>query len=152
MRHATVAYTEIDALAKEVAIIGGGLVGCEAALFMAQQGKKVTIIEMQSTIAPEANHMHREGMMQAFAKTDIEIKTELRCTKISHNGVYAVDADGNEHFTKAPSVVYALGQKAVPCGELMELPIDKVFVVGDCKTVQKVSGGAFAAYHAAMDI
>lgn len=152
VRHATVAYTEIDALAKEVAIIGGGLVGCEAALFMAQQGKKVTIIEMQSTIAPEANHMHREGMMQAFAKTDIEIKTGLCCTKISHDGVYAVDADGNEHFTKAPSVVYALGQKAVPCGELMELPIDKVFVVGDCKTVQKVSGGAFAAYHAAMDI
>jgi len=27
-----------------------------------------------------------------------------------------------------------------------------VFVVGDCKTVQKVSGGAFAAYHSAMDI
>ena len=136
----------------DVAIIGGGLVGCETALFMAEQGKKVTIIEMQNSIAPEANHMHKEGMMQAFAKTDIEIKTGLRCTKITADGVYAVDADGNEHFVKAASVVYALGQKAVPCNELMDLPIDKVFVVGDCKTVQKVSGGAFAAYHAAMDI
>lgn len=152
VQHATVAYTDLGSLADEIAVIGGGLVGCETALFMAGLGKKVTIIEMQSTLAPEANHMHREGMMQAFAKTDVKMETGLRCTEITTDGVYAMDSDNNQHFIPAKSVVYALGQRAVPCGDLMSLPIDQVFVVGDCKTVQKVSGGAFAAYHAAMDI
>ncbi len=152
VQHATVAYTNLASLADTVAVIGGGLVGCETGLYLAELGKHVTIIEMQDTIAPEANHMHREGMLQAFAKTDIQIAAGLRCTKITAEGVYAVDKEGTEHFIAAPSVVYALGQRAVACQDLMELPIAQIYLAGDCKTVQKVSGGAFAAYHAAMDL
>ena len=152
VRHATTAYTELGALSDEIAVIGGGLVGCETALFLSGLGKKVTIIEMQNTIAPEANHMHREGMLQAFEKTDIRVRTGLRCSRITDQGVYALDADSNECFIPAESVVYALGQRSVDPSELQSLPIPYIRTVGDCHTVQKVSGGAFRAYHAAMDL
>lgn len=75
VEHATTVYTKLDQVGKRVAVLGGGLVGCETGLFLAERGHQVTIIEMQSEIAPEANWMHKEGMMQAFAKAPITART-----------------------------------------------------------------------------
>lgn len=153
-KHATEVYFDLVSLGHSVAVIGGGLVGCETALFLTGLGKKVTIIEMQNSIAPEANWMHRTAMLQAFGEADISIKTGLRCTGISEEGVLAVAMDGVQGLIEAESVVYAIGMRSNSqlAEELQELYIPYFSTVGDCKQVQKVSGAIFAAYHAAMDI
>lgn len=62
VKHATTVYTDLSIIGDSVVVIGGGLVGCETGLFLAELGKAVTIVEMQDEIAPEANWMHKEGM------------------------------------------------------------------------------------------
>ena len=152
-QHATTAYTDLNGLGSTVAVMGGGLVGCETALFLAETGRDVTIIEMQDAVAPDANWMHRVGMMQAFdAQKNLKIRTGLRCMAVTEQGVETQDKDGNTVVIPADSVVYAFGQRAVPTMELMELDVPMIRVIGDCHRVGKTNGAIFDGYHAAMDV
>lgn len=152
-QHATTAYTNLDSLGETVAVMGGGLVGCETALFLAETGRDVTIIEMQKEIAPEANWMHKVGMMQRFGETpSLHVKTGLRCMAVTENGVECQDAEGNTVLIPAKSKVYAFGQRSVPTAELQALDVPEIRVIGDCRLVGKTNGAIFDGYHAAMDL
>lgn len=152
-QHATTAYTDLDNLGKTVAVMGGGLVGCETALFLAETGRDVTILEMQNEVAPEANWMHKVGMMQAFAQQkNLHIRTGLRCMAVTQEGVETQDQDGNRVLIPAESKVYAFGQRSVPVSDLMGLDIPVIRVIGDCHQVGKTNGAIFDGYHSAMDI
>ena len=52
-----------DTLGDSVVLIGGGQVGCETALHLAKLGKKVTVVEMQSALAPDASTTGRNELM-----------------------------------------------------------------------------------------
>ena len=135
VQHATVAYTQLDKLGHHVAVLGGGLIGCETALFLAKAGHEVTIVEMLPQIAPEANWMHKEGMMQAFAETpSLHVRTGIRVTGIDGGKtVHAKDADGSEHVIEADSVIYALGLRSnMDAYESLFYSAPQVIAVGDC--------------------
>jgi 2,4-dienoyl-CoA reductase-like NADH-dependent reductase (Old Yellow Enzyme family)/thioredoxin reductase len=152
-QHATTAYTNLDALGKTVALMGGGLVGCETALFLAETGRDVTLIEMQNEVAPDANWMHHVAMLQRFSETpNLHIRTGLRCTAVTEQGVEAQDRDGNTVLIPAESKIYAFGQKALPVTELLTLDVPCIRIIGDCHQVGKTNGAIFDGYHAAMDL
>lgn len=152
-QHATTAYTHLDALGRTVAVMGGGLVGCETALFLAETGRDVTIIEMQDEVAPDANWMHRVAMLQRFAGCPtLHVRTGLRCTAVTPEGVEAQGKDGAAVQIPAESKIYAFGQRAVPVGELLTLDVPVIRVIGDCHQVGKTNGAIFDGYHAAMDL
>ena len=135
VQHATVAYTQLDKLGHHVAVLGGGLIGCETALFLAKAGHEVTIVEMLDEIAPEANWMHKEGMMQAFAETPtLHVRAGLRVTGIDDGKtVHAADADGGEHIIHADSVIYALGLRSnMAAYDSLIYSAPVVIPVGDC--------------------
>ena len=152
-QHATTAYTNLDALGKTVAVMGGGLVGCETALFLAETGRDVTIIEMQNDVAPDANWMHRVGMLQSFAQQkNLHVRTGLRCMAVTEEGVETQDKDGNTVVIPAESKVYAFGQRSVAVDKLMALDVPVIRIIGDCHQVGKTNGAIFDGYHAAMDL
>jgi pyruvate/2-oxoglutarate dehydrogenase complex dihydrolipoamide dehydrogenase (E3) component len=151
--HATAAYTQLDDLGKTVAVMGGGLVGCETALFLAETGRDVTILEMQNEVAPDANWMHRVAMLQRFAETpNLHVCTDLRCAAVTQQGIEAQRSDGTDIFVPAESKVYAFGQKPVRSTGLMTLDVPYVRVIGDCRQVGKTNGAIFDGYHAAIDL
>ncbi|MCD8143807.1 MAG: FAD-dependent oxidoreductase [Oscillospiraceae bacterium] len=149
--HATTVYTKLEGLGKNVAVLGGGLVGCETGLFLAEHGHNVTIIEMQSAIAPEANWMHREGMMQAFAKAPITCRTGLRVSKVERNAVTALDETGAEVVIPVDSVVYAMGMRpnTATVEQLRDTVID-VIPVGDCVKARKARQAMEEGFWAAV--
>ena len=152
-QHATTAYTNLDTLGKTVAVMGGGLVGCETALFLAETGRDVTIIEMQDSVAPDANWMHRVGMLQSFGQQkNLHVKTGLRCMAVTDAGVETQDKDGNRVMIPAESKVYAFGQRAAAVDKLMALDVPVIRIIGDCHQVGKTNGAIFDGYHAAMDL
>ncbi len=135
VQHATVAYTQLDKLGHHVAVLGGGLIGCETALFLAKAGHDVTIVEMLEQIAPEANWMHKEGMMQAFAETpQLHVRPGLRVTGIEDGRtVHAADAQGQEQIIQADSVIYALGLRSnMAAYESLLYTAPEVIPIGDC--------------------
>jgi 2,4-dienoyl-CoA reductase-like NADH-dependent reductase (Old Yellow Enzyme family)/thioredoxin reductase len=155
VQHATVAYTKLDELGHHVAVLGGGLIGCETALFLAKAGHEVTIVEMLDAIAPEANWMHKEGMMQAFAQTpSLHIQTGQRITAIENAKlVHTLDSHGTEHILAADSVIYALGLRSnMDAYNCLLYAAPQVIPVGDClrgvkpkKTREAILEGYWAA-------
>ncbi len=152
VEHATTVYTKLENFGKKVAVLGGGLVGCETGLYLAENGHEVTIIEMQDEIAPEANWMHKEGMMQAFAKAPIECRTGLRVSKIEPGkGVTALDKDNNEVFIEAEGICYAMGMRPRTnvVAELSDIVIDTE-AIGDCKAPRKARQAMEEGFWAAV--
>ena len=135
VQHATVAYTQLDKLGHHVAVLGGGLIGCETALFLAKAGHEVTIVEMLPNIAPEANWMHKEGMMQAFAETpNLHVRTGLKVASIRDGKtVTALDTEGKENVIDVDSVIYALGLRSnMDAYYSLFYSAPQVIAVGDC--------------------
>ena len=154
VEHATTVYTKLANFGKKVAVLGGGLVGCETGLYLAENGHDVTIIEMQSEIAPEANWMHKEGMMQSFAKAPITCRTGLRVARIEPGkGVYATNAEGGEEFIPADGIVYAMGMRPNTgiVDELKDACIDTI-AVGDCVKPRKARQAMEEGYWAAVNL
>ena len=158
VQHATVAYTQLEKLGKHVAVLGGGLIGCETALFLAKGGHEVTIVEMLEEIAPEANWMHREGMMQAFAETpELHVRAGLRVAAIEDGcTVKVLDKDGAEHIIRADSVIYALGLRSnMEAYDSLYYSAPQVIAVGDCLRgvkPKKTKDAILEGYWAAMQL
>jgi 2,4-dienoyl-CoA reductase-like NADH-dependent reductase (Old Yellow Enzyme family) len=63
-----------EKIGQKVIVLGGGLVGCEAAVYLAQLGKDVTIVEMLKDVAIDANVRHRSVLMNLL-KQLVSIET-----------------------------------------------------------------------------
>lgn len=153
VRHATEIYDHLDTVGHRVAVLGGGLVGCETGLFLAERGHEVDIIEMQPELAPEANWMHKVAMMQTFAAASATPHTGHRVQRIVENGVYAVNGDGEEVFFPADTIVYAMGMR--PNADLPERLVNTaeyVRAVGDCVRARKARHAMMEGFWAAIDL
>jgi len=53
---------------QKACILGGGLVGCEAAVHLARQGLDVTVVEMKDEICADANPRHRPLLLAELEK------------------------------------------------------------------------------------
>jgi 2-enoate reductase len=135
-----------------VVVIGGGLVGCETGLHLAQQGKDVTIVEMLDDVAPEANIMHRRALMLELQKS-VKIKTGLKCIEITDESVIAVDKEGGRTALACDTAVIAVGYKART--GLVDALLGKapeVMTIGDCVKPRRVLHAVRTGYDAGMAV
>ena len=96
-----------EKLGKKITIMGGGLVGAEAAISFAHEGRQCSIIEMKQEVALEVNSFYRGGLMPQVEKAaDIYVNTKVK--EIVPDGVVC-ETDGTVFTVEADSVVCALG-------------------------------------------
>lgn len=137
---------------KKVAVLGGGLAGCEFALHLAESGHEVTVIEMGDTLAADGNPRHRP-MLMARLTAAADLRTGLRGVEITGNGVRCVDKNGAEVFVEADTVLVAVGMSTRhSIVDALRGTAPKVEVIGDCDKPGLIRNAAFRAYHAALDI
>ena len=138
-----------EKLGKKVAIMGGGLVGGEAAVSFHHEGKECSIIEMKSKIAGEVNSFYRRGLMPEIEKA-ATCYADTKVKEIVPEGVLC-EKDGKEFVIEADSVVCALGFRA-PYDKVDALcdKVDEYYIIGDCKNVGQIYHATNQAYYAAM--
>ena len=138
-----------EKLGRKVAIMGGGLVGGEAAVSFHHEGKECAIIEMKSKVAEEVNSFYRGGLMPEIEKSaTCYVNTKVK--EIIPTGVLC-EKDGEEFIVEADSVVCALGFRA-PYDKVDALcdKVDEYHIIGDCKNVGQIYHATNEAYYAAM--
>lgn len=139
-------------LGPRVAVIGGGLVGCESGLYLAQKGHTVTIIEMRGDVAADANPRHRPALLAELA-AHTTVRTALRVTEITPTGVRCADLTGEAVFIEADSVLCAAGlQPRTQTVDALRGLAPIVEVIGDCVKPDIIRGATYRAYHAALDL
>lgn len=132
----------------KVVVIGGGEVGCEAALYLSRLGKKVTVVEMLDKIlsAPMANNA-RVGLNYYLNKAGIEFKVKTKVASIAENKVVLETADGQSDF-ECDSIVLAVGFKSDSfLADSLEGGNYKVFTIGDYNKPRKVWYAVHEGFH-----
>ena len=140
-----------EKLGQKVAIMGGGLVGSEAAVSFHHEGKECSIIEMKHEVAEEVNSFYRGGLMPEVIKA-ASLYTDTKVKEIVPEGVLC-EKDGNEFVIEADTVVCALGFRA-PYDKVDALcdKVDEYYIVGDCKNVGQIYHAVNAGYYAAKQL
>lgn len=133
-------YTYRDVLSRKVSlppgkvvVAGGGMVGCETALFLAAKGNKVTIAEMQGELATDMEPVSRMDLLKhELPEAGIEILTGTTVEEISNKTVILSDREGIRSIIQTDNVVIALGAKSVEnLSNKMKGIVPQVYVIGD---------------------
>lgn len=138
---------------ERVVIIGGGSVGCETAEYLAEQGKKVTVLEMLDTVAEKMVNVARTILLGHLKALHVEILTSCRCLEIQDREVVYADADGERHSLCADTVVAAIGDRAED-GLYQELTgkVAELYHVGDCVCPDSIAAAVSQGYYCGMRI
>ncbi len=146
---ATKAFMDPDSLGKHVVVIGGGEVGCEAAMHLEEKGHTATVIEMRGSLAADATMIHYHEMFDAAWEAHKGCDAILNATvsEIKPGEVCYKDAAGNEKSVKCDSIIVSAGMRPLKDEALAFAGIAQEFyMLGDCKkaaTVQQAMRQAF---------
>lgn len=138
---------------KQIIMLGGGLVGCEAALHLAKTGHNVTVVEMQNQVAQDSFGMYKEALLREMELSGVQILLNHRCEKIDGVDVMVSEPDGKQKILTGDQIFYAFGMEPNATEELKAAAGDiPVFEVGDCCQVGKVDRALKEGYIAGMQI
>jgi 2,4-dienoyl-CoA reductase (NADPH2) len=162
----------LAATGRRVVVVGGGAVGVETALFLADKGtlsgdalkfllvnraedpdtlydlatrgtKTVTIVEVIDKLGKEIGRTTRWGMLQDLTRSGVRTRTSTRVMEITPNGV-RIEADGIKEEIQTDTIVLAIGvQPHNPLEAVLQQKGIPCRVVGDART----PGWAFDAIH-----
>jgi len=146
------AYVHPERVGQSVAILGGGLVGIELGIYLAQLGRAVTIIEMMDSLNDGGNFLHMIALRGQIAKHNIGVHLNTKAMEITSDGVVGRGPDGEKLF-KADTVIYAVGQKPLS-DEAAALGscAPEFYMIGDCRVPRNIAAATSAAYTVARDI
>jgi len=143
--HKEKVVTAIDVLlgrkkaGESVVVLGGGSIGCETALYLAQQGKRLTIVEVLDSVASNMFTVNRMHLLKLLADTDVRILTGTKVLEIADEGVTIVGKDGKRNTLEADTVVLAVGFKSnYSLLEALKEKVPEVYAIGDCVEPRKV--------------
>lgn len=135
-----------------VAIIGGGLVGCETAHVLAEQGCNVHIIEMQDDVLKDTSYVTRHSQLDVLEKTGAKVHVNTKLTEIAEDGV-VVEHNGQEEKICADYVILAVGyrNRSGLYEELQDL-VEEVYQIGDFRQTRKISSAVQEGYWIARNL
>jgi pyruvate/2-oxoglutarate dehydrogenase complex dihydrolipoamide dehydrogenase (E3) component len=116
---------DLDFLPKSVIVLGGGIVACELAQFLARVGSKVTLIQRSKNILRDHSPAASEVVQQAFRDEGIDLHTDTQITRVrslgANKGVeVAFTSAGKPVVRRAAHLFNALGRE--PNVSSLDLP------------------------------
>lgn len=133
-----------------VVVVGGGMVGCETAEYLAEQGCQVSVVEMSDKIASEVGMTVLPTMLEFFKEHAIAQFTGHKVINITADEVICENQDGQTVKIPCDYVVMASGARSVKFDTA--LLADKgvsVVEIGDCRQVANISHAIKTGYEAA---
>ncbi len=143
-------YLNGKEVGEKVAVIGGGLTGCEIAYELALTGKKPIIVEMKDDLVSQkgvclANSSY---LREWFALNKVPVYLETRLKEVKDGSVICTDKDGKDIEIECDSVISSAGyipSPLVPKGK-------NIYLVGDCLAIGNLRSVVWRAYEVAMSI
>lgn len=136
----------------KVTIVGGGLVGCETALWLAKQGKQVTIVEaLDKLLAVNGPlcHANSEMLEALIPYNNIQVVTNA---KVQHfeNGALTAQTPEGECKLEADDVILCVGYKEEDSlYKELEFAVPELYCLGDARKVANIMYAIWDAFEVA---
>lgn len=139
---------------EKIAVCGGGMTGCDAAIELAMNGKDVAIIEMADKLAQTEDVIPNVlEMMDEIKKYDVTPYTSTKVLEFTEEGVVA-EKDGTQIVIPADTIITSFGMRAETAfADAILEKYPQAESLGDCKkNGSKIAGAIHSAYFAAQRI
>ncbi len=167
-------YMAPEKCGRRLVVLGGGLVGMELAVFMAMQGREVTIVEMMPTLNDGGNNLQGLSLSGEFETYGVKISVATRALEITDKGVLCeftgeplppknpmpfalpqyepLGTEGTVFF-EADTVAYAVGQSPLREDALaLRECAPEFYMIGDCVAPKNIHEASSAGFFTARDI
>jgi 2,4-dienoyl-CoA reductase-like NADH-dependent reductase (Old Yellow Enzyme family)/NADPH-dependent 2,4-dienoyl-CoA reductase/sulfur reductase-like enzyme len=158
--HDVLASKKTPAEIAKAVVIGGGLVGCETADYIAERGdhmwnprRAVTIIEMLPDIALDAVAGPRSFLLKRLRGDDVKCITSATVKEILDDGV-VYEIDGREESVCGmDTIILAVGAKSVDgLSDNIKGKVAEVYVIGDAKEPRRIVNAIHEGAEVAREI
>jgi pyruvate/2-oxoglutarate dehydrogenase complex dihydrolipoamide dehydrogenase (E3) component len=122
-----------------VLIIGGGLVGCETAHFLAEYGKAITVVEISGEVGQDLGFVPRPLLIEQMKSWGVQIMTSTKVLEVLQDGVVVEVGGEKERLSGFDSVVVALGYVSSSefCSQVREI-VPETYAVGDARNPRRL--------------
>lgn len=135
-----------------VLVLGGGMIGCEVALWLSRKEKIVTLMEQMPELMlgkPLVPPMNRQMLLDLLALNELNILTNCGVREILDNGVVPCwDGVLSRGILEADTIVLATGMS--PDSELYDAALKgkvaRVYAIGDCREIRNVYGAVWDGF------
>ena len=148
---------ENQKIGKSIAIIGGGLSGCEEALDLARAGKKVFIIETLERLLSTLNYdfyLHKKDLLDEIEKMqNISVFVNSNVIDINGDRVSIRNHSGAETEIEVDNVIVSCGTRSrSDAANEFRTSEYKYVLVGDCKKARNIAAATEEGFLAVLDL
>ena len=129
-------------------VVGGGLVGCEAADYLSEHGHRVIMVEILPAIASDGDADTQAFYDMKFTKNKVLVYTATRIERIDRHAA-VLEKDGETITVPVESIVLAVGAEPIDnlSEELAAAGISCV-KIGDCVTPRRILDAVHEGFQA----
>jgi NADPH-dependent 2,4-dienoyl-CoA reductase/sulfur reductase-like enzyme len=138
---------------EKVLVVGGGGVGAEAADFLSEMGKEVTIVEMLEEIASDLVTHLQHYLLERLREKRVSFLTSTRVEQLGRGYAVVEDSSGTRQIKGFDNIVLALG--ATPDDRIAKSLAGKIrqlYVIGDAVKPREVLEAVYEGEEIALKI
>jgi 2-enoate reductase len=143
-------------LGEKVIVVGGGLIGCETAIWLAEQKKIVTIIEMLDDLmigSIPIPHANRQMVLDMLKFNNVTVMTGTRLVEVTNEGGHLMNADLKKTTLNADTLVLSVGLTSNrQLYETLAGKIPNLYLIGDVRETRNIMGAIWDAYEVVRTI
>ncbi len=131
-------------------IVGGGSVGCETALYLAQKGWSAVVVERLASVAVDLLAPNRVMLLDLLEKHKVKVLTLSEVKEIAPPTVLVSTPLGEERFA-ADLFVLCVGRK--PANGVVQAAqgfAKETYLIGDCVAPRKIKDAIWEAFKLAV--
>jgi 2,4-dienoyl-CoA reductase-like NADH-dependent reductase (Old Yellow Enzyme family)/thioredoxin reductase len=137
----------------KVIVVGGGMVGCETAEYIASNGNDVEVVEMLPDIGLDMEPFSKVFLTERLQEMKVNIHTSLKVDKINQNGAEATGVNGMKHIFNGDKIVIAVGSNSNDqLYKMLKGKFKEIYSIGDCKDPSKILEAVRSATYIAHKI
>jgi 2,4-dienoyl-CoA reductase (NADPH2) len=169
----------VSEIGKRVVIIGGGAIGCETALFVAnldvlndqsfaflvyhkaddfdrlrkqlyRSSRKITILEVADRMAGNVGVSTRWSLLKNLRLLGVELRSGVRITNIEED-VVIIETETGTEFISADTIIIAVGSQSVnDLARDLKIVGTEVIMIGDSREPRRITDAVREGFDAAM--
>jgi 2,4-dienoyl-CoA reductase-like NADH-dependent reductase (Old Yellow Enzyme family)/thioredoxin reductase len=138
---------------EDVLVVGGGVTGCELALFLKSLNNRVILIEKEDRLAGDLEEISRMDLLRRMAREKLQVFLKMSLREITEEGAILADHEGKKFMVRPTKIVLAMGNHAQAIlRRRLKGKANRLFVIGDAKEPRTIYYAIHDAYKAVLSI